>query len=62
MDGSPMKNMRLVVAVVAILDDGDVEVEDVAVLQHLVAGDAVADHVVDRGADGLGVGRVAGGQ
>jgi hypothetical protein len=49
-----------VVAVVAVLDDGDVEVDHVAVLEHLVARDAVADDVVDRGADGLRVGRVAG--
>src|SRR5690606_37629325 len=41
------------VAVPAVLDHGDVDVEDVAVLQHLaLAGDAVADDVVDRGADG----------
>ena len=42
------------VAVVAVLDDGDVDVDDVAVFQRLGAGDAVADLVVDRGADGLG--------
>src|SRR5690606_19859577 len=48
------------VAVPAVLDDGDVDVDDVAVLQHLrLAGDAVADHVVDRGADGLGEAAVA---
>src|SRR5690606_14488218 len=41
------------VAVPAVLDHGDVDVQDVAVLQHLaLAGDAVADDVVDRGADG----------
>src|SRR5690606_32243169 len=40
------------VTVPAVLDDGDVDVDDVAVLQDLgVAGDAVADDVVDRGAD-----------
>src|SRR5690606_8298170 len=39
------------VAVPAVLDHGDVDVQDVAVLQHLaLAGDAVADDVVDRGA------------
>ena len=44
------------VAVPAILDDGDVDIEDVAVLEDLArAGDAVADHVVDRGAHRLGV-------
>src|SRR5690606_16632657 len=40
------------VAVPAILDHGDVDVEDVAVLEDLArAGNAVADDVVDRGAD-----------
>src|SRR5690606_12621750 len=48
------------VAVPAVLDDGDVDVEDVTVLQHLgLAGDAVADDVVDRGAHGLGEAAVA---
>ena len=41
------------VAVEAILDDGDVHVDDVAGPEHPVPGDAVADHVVDRSADGL---------
>ena len=41
------------VAVEAVLDDRDVDVDDVAGLQALVVRDAVADHVVDRGADGL---------
>jgi hypothetical protein len=50
-----------VVAVETVLgDDGDVDVDRVAVLEHLVARDAVADHVVDRGADRFRVGRVAG--
>ena len=44
---------------VTILDDGDVQVDDVAVLEHLAAWHAVADLVVDRSADRLGVGRVA---
>ena len=40
------------VAVPAVLDDGDVDIDDVAVLQDLgFARDAVADDVVDRGAD-----------
>ena len=44
----------------AVLDDGDVDVDDVAVLQDLGrARDAVADDVVDRGADGLGEAAVA---
>jgi len=47
------------VAVEAILDDRDIDVEDVAVLELAVTGDAVADLVVDRRADRLGVGRMA---
>ncbi len=42
------------IAVVAILDDGDVEVDDVTLAQLLVVRDAVADHIVHRSADGLG--------
>ncbi len=42
------------IAVPAVLDDGDVDVDDVALLEALVrARDAVADHVIDRGADRL---------
>src|SRR5690606_5883908 len=41
------------VAVVAVLDDGDVDVDDVAVPELLVARNAVAHHMVDRGADRL---------
>ena len=39
------------VAVPAVEDHRDVDVHDVALGEHLVARDAVADHVVDRGAD-----------
>ncbi len=42
------------VAVEAVLDDGDIDIDDVAGFELAVVGDAVADHVVDRGADGLG--------
>ena len=42
------------VAVVAILDHRDVDVQGVAIFQWLVTWNAVADHVVDRGADRLG--------
>ncbi|RMS02430.1 hypothetical protein ALP75_200820 [Pseudomonas syringae pv. actinidiae] len=42
------------VAVVTVLDDRDVDVQRVAVLELPVAGDAVADHLIDRGADRLG--------
>src|SRR5688572_15600634 len=38
------------VAVPAVEDDGDVDIDDVAVLQRPLAGDAVADDMVDRGA------------
>ena len=47
------------VAVPAVEDHGHVDVHDVALLQPLVAGDAVADDVIDRGADGLGVAAIA---
>ncbi|MNN46538.1 hypothetical protein D3C81_1609220 [compost metagenome] len=42
------------VAVVTVLDHRDVDIDDVAILQRFVVGDAVADDVVDRGADRLG--------
>jgi hypothetical protein len=32
----------------AVLDHGDIDVDDVAILQFLVAGNAVAHHVIDR--------------
>jgi hypothetical protein len=59
---SPTQNMRLVSPCQAVLDDRDVEVDDVALLQRPVVGYAMADLVIDRGADRLGVGRVAGGR
>ncbi len=49
------------VAVKAVLDDGDVDVDDVAGLEPLVAGDAVADDLVDRRADRRRVGTWPGG-
>jgi hypothetical protein len=42
------------VAVPAVLDDRDVDIDDIALLQPALAGNAVADDVVDRGADRLG--------
>jgi hypothetical protein len=48
------------VAVPAVLDDGDVDVDDVAIAQHLVARHAVANLVVHRGADRLRIRTVAG--
>jgi hypothetical protein len=47
------------VAMPAIFDGGDVHVERVALFERLVVRNAVADLVVDRGADRLGVGLVA---
>ena len=49
-----------VVAIPAILgDDGDVHVDDVALLERLVVGDAVAHHMVDRGAQRARIRRIA---
>jgi len=48
------------VAVEAVLDHGDIEVQDVAGLEDPLTGYAVADLVVDRGADRLGERPVAG--
>ena len=42
-----------------ISDDGHVHIDDIALLQRLVVGDAVAHHMVDRGADIGRVGRHA---
>ena len=39
------------IAVKAVLDDGDIDIDGVAVLQLAVARDAVTDHVIDRRAD-----------
>src|SRR5256714_210071 len=48
------------IAVKAVLDHGDVDIEDVACLEHALARNAMADLVVDRGADRLRKGLVAG--
>ena len=37
----------------AIFDDRDVNIQNIAIFQGFVAGDAVADHLVDGGADGF---------
>ncbi len=50
------------VAVPAVQDHGDVDVEDVALLQPPLARNAVADLVVDRGADRLRVAAVVEGR
>src|SRR5678816_2957148 len=39
------------VAVPAIDDDGNVDIDDIAVFEFQIARDAVADHVIDRSAD-----------
>ena len=46
------------IAVPAIEDQGDVDIDDVALLERLVARDAVADDVIDRGAGRLAVAAV----
>src|SRR5688500_12951963 len=43
------------IAVPAAQDRGYVDVDDIAVLERLVAGNAVADDMVDRGAAALGI-------
>ena len=65
-DQPPCLNRRLAdeehaarVAVVTVFDHGHVDVDDIAVLQLLVAGNAVADDVIDRRAKRCGVGRVS---
>src|SRR3546814_20077080 len=50
------------IAVPAILDDLDVDIEYVAVLEDFLARGAVAYMVFDRGADGGGGGRIARGR
>ena len=47
------------VSVDAVLVGGDVDVDDVPVSQGTVVGDAVADHLVDRGTDRLGEAHVS---
>jgi hypothetical protein len=48
------------VAMVAVADHRHIDVDDVAVLQLPITGDAMADLVVDRGADRLRIRLVAG--
>src|SRR5262249_43516831 len=43
------------VAVPAVEDEGDVDVDDVALLERLLARNTVADHVIDRGAGGFAI-------
>jgi len=43
------------IAVPVVEDEGDVDIDDVALTQRFVARNAVADHVIDRGAGRLAV-------
>ena len=43
------------IAVPAVEDERDVDIDDVAFTERLVVGDAVADDVIDRGADRLAI-------
>src|SRR5262249_53996578 len=43
------------VAVPAVEDEGDVDIDDVALLERLLARDAVAHYVIDGGAGGLAI-------
>src|SRR6185295_6950378 len=51
--GLPYVEHAARVAVVAVLDYGDIDIQDVARLELLVSGYAVAYHVIDGCADGL---------
>jgi len=39
----------------SVVNDGDVDIEDIAVFEDSFAGDAVADNVIDRGANRFGI-------
>src|SRR5450756_1366709 len=41
---------------ITVLNDGDIQIDDITVLEHFVAGYAVAYLVINRGADGFRVG------
>ena len=45
---SPIVNIRLEIAVPAVKDQRHVDIDDVAILQRLVAGNSVADHMIER--------------
>ena len=47
------------IAMPAIQDDGDVNIDDVAIGQHAVPGNAMADHVIDRSAGRFRVAPIA---
>ena len=47
------------IAMPAVQDDRHVDIDDVALLERTVAGDAVADDVIDRGAERMAVAAIA---
>ena len=53
-DLSDEERFRLI-AVPAIHNTGDIDIDDIAILENVVAGDPMADDVVDAGADGGGI-------
>lgn len=57
-DLSDEERFRLI-AVPAIHNTGDIDIDDVAVLENVVTGDAMADDVVHAGAAAFGVSEVA---
>src|SRR3989338_4566676 len=50
------------VAVIAILDHGDIDVHDIAILERLVIGHTVADLMIDRGANRFWIRRMPAGR
>jgi len=57
-DLSDEERFRLI-AVPAIHNTGDIDIDDIAVLENVVAGDPMADDVVDAGAAAFGVSEVS---
>ena len=47
------------VPVITVFDGGDIEIDDISILQFFVTGNAVTDLMVDRGADGFRIWRMA---
>ena len=50
-----MITMRLQSPKIAIDNAGDVDIEDVSFLKGALIGDSMADHLIERGANGLGI-------
>ncbi len=51
---APNEKCLALIAMPAIDDGGDIDVDDVAIVQHIAIGDAVANHIIDTGAAALG--------